>query len=187
MNWFLTGSIFILAGMLIIVSGMLYETHETYTEGEKVREGGVVMIGPIPIAFGSDVPSLEVVMVLATVLMVVPLHLCYFHGWSNTEGSFGSNYYEGARGVKSCEGMTFVEKAKIHTKYGLDTVLIKREGELRMILRNGIIIKRRRKMGGEKSNRFYAVVKDISNLLFQNGKHGEDGESHRGRDKRREG
>jgi uncharacterized protein (TIGR00304 family) len=73
MKWLLTGSVFILVGMLIIVCGTLYETHKTYGEGEKVRGGGVVMIGPIPIAFGSDVPSLKVVMILAIVLMVVAL------------------------------------------------------------------------------------------------------------------
>jgi uncharacterized protein (TIGR00304 family) len=72
MNWFLTGSVFILVGM-IIVCGTLYEMHETYREGEKARGGGMVMIGPIPIAFGSDVSSLKVVMILTIVLMVVAL------------------------------------------------------------------------------------------------------------------
>jgi uncharacterized protein (TIGR00304 family) len=67
------GSVFILIGVLIIVGGTLYETHKTYGEAEQVRGGGVVMIGPIPIAFGSDVLSLKVVMILAIVLMVVAL------------------------------------------------------------------------------------------------------------------
>jgi hypothetical protein len=38
MNWFLTGSVFILVGMLIIVCGTLYETHKTYGEAGQVRE-----------------------------------------------------------------------------------------------------------------------------------------------------
>jgi hypothetical protein len=48
---------------------MLYGIHKTYGE-EKVRGGDVVMIGPLPIAFGSDVASLKVVMILAIVLMI---------------------------------------------------------------------------------------------------------------------
>jgi uncharacterized protein (TIGR00304 family) len=78
MNWLLLGSVFILVGVLIIVCGMLYEMHETYGEGEKVRGGGVVMIGPIPIAFGSDVASLKVVMILAIVLMISTLIFMLF-------------------------------------------------------------------------------------------------------------
>ena len=73
MNWFLVGYVFILIGVLIIMGGMLYGIHKTYGEGEKVRGGGVVMIGPIPIAFGSDVASLKGVMILAIVLMIVAL------------------------------------------------------------------------------------------------------------------
>jgi uncharacterized protein (TIGR00304 family) len=52
---------------------MLYGIHKAYGEGEKVRGGGVVMIGLIPIVFGSDVSSLKVVMILAIVLMIITL------------------------------------------------------------------------------------------------------------------
>ena len=36
-----------------------------------VRGGGIVMIGPIPIIFGTDVGALKLVMILAIVLMVI--------------------------------------------------------------------------------------------------------------------
>ncbi|VUT25130.1 MAG: hypothetical protein MASP_00848 [Candidatus Methanolliviera sp. GoM_asphalt] len=36
------------------------------------------MLGPIPIAFGSDVPSLKVVMIVAIVLMIVALMFMLF-------------------------------------------------------------------------------------------------------------
>ena len=65
MNWFLVGSAFILVGVLIIVSGTLYGIHKTYGEEGQVRRAGVVMIGPIPIVFGSDVASLKVVIIMA--------------------------------------------------------------------------------------------------------------------------
>ena len=56
---------------------MAYQTWKTgFGDGvEKpetgVRGGGVIMIGPIPIIFGSDVAALKIVMILAVVLMVI--------------------------------------------------------------------------------------------------------------------
>lgn len=39
----------------------------------KVSGGGVVLLGPFPIVFGSDVKALKVVIALALILMVVAL------------------------------------------------------------------------------------------------------------------
>ena len=55
---------------------MVYQTWKTGGDGmEKsetgVRGGGVIMIGPLPIIFGSDVAALKLVMILAIVLMVI--------------------------------------------------------------------------------------------------------------------
>ncbi len=36
-----------------------------------VRGGGVIMIGPIPIIFGTDIAVLKLVMILAIVLMII--------------------------------------------------------------------------------------------------------------------
>jgi len=36
-----------------------------------VRGGGVIMIGPIPIIFGTDVGALKIVVILVIVLMVI--------------------------------------------------------------------------------------------------------------------
>ncbi|MDG6985607.1 MAG: DUF131 domain-containing protein [Nitrososphaerota archaeon] len=47
-------------------------------DGVKVRGGGVVMIGPIPIIFGSDTRWASVAIVLAIVLML----LVFFMGWA---------------------------------------------------------------------------------------------------------
>lgn len=67
-------------GILVILAGMLSMAYQTWKTGfgdgvEKpetgVRGGGVIMIGPIPIIFGSDVAALKIVMILAVVLMVI--------------------------------------------------------------------------------------------------------------------
>ncbi|MCS3923407.1 TIGR00304 family membrane protein [Methanosalsum natronophilum] len=42
-----------------------------------VRGGGVVMIGPIPIIFGSDNQSAKVMMILAIILMLIALAIMY--------------------------------------------------------------------------------------------------------------
>ncbi len=61
---------------------MVYQTWKTGGDGmEKpetgVRGAGVIMIGPVPIIFGSDVTALKPVMILAVVLMVIAVILFF--------------------------------------------------------------------------------------------------------------
>jgi len=73
------GFLLVFIGILVILAGMLSMVYQTWKTGgdgvEKpetgVRGGGVIMIGPIPIIFGSDVAALKPVMILAVVLMVI--------------------------------------------------------------------------------------------------------------------
>ena len=74
------GFLLVFIGILVILAGMLSMAYQTWKTGfgdgvEKpetgVRGGGVIMIGPIPIIFGSDVAALKIVMILAVVLMVI--------------------------------------------------------------------------------------------------------------------
>jgi uncharacterized protein (TIGR00304 family) len=65
----------ILVGFLVVFLATVM-SGEPSEEGErrtKVRGGGVVMIGPIPIVFGSDGKWASIAMVLAIVLIVVVL------------------------------------------------------------------------------------------------------------------
>ena len=77
------GFILVLAGVLLITIGMLSMAYHTICrsgagEGETtVRGGGVIMIGPIPIIFGTDVGALKVVMILALLLMIVAVILLF--------------------------------------------------------------------------------------------------------------
>jgi uncharacterized protein (TIGR00304 family) len=47
--------------------------------GPRVRGGGVIMIGPIPIIFGSDKDSAKTLVILAIILMLISL--LFFRGF----------------------------------------------------------------------------------------------------------
>ena len=65
------GILFVFAGLAIIFVAMLLSSKPS--TGERVRGGGVVMIGPIPLVFGSDMKWASVAIVLALVLILVTL------------------------------------------------------------------------------------------------------------------
>ncbi len=66
------GLILILAGVLAIVAGTMASSRD----GERrVRGGGVLLLGPIPIAFGSDAKWTSIAILLAIVLVAVTLLL----------------------------------------------------------------------------------------------------------------
>ncbi len=81
------GLLLVFIGVLVILAGMVsmaYQAWKTGTGGmEKpeagVRGGGVIMIGPIPIIFGTDVAALKIVMILAIVLMAIAVILFFLH------------------------------------------------------------------------------------------------------------
>ena len=68
----LAGLLLALVGMGIMVASIA--SHSGGSGGE-VKGGGVVMIGPIPIVFGSDAKWASIAMILAMVLIVVSLIL----------------------------------------------------------------------------------------------------------------
>jgi uncharacterized protein (TIGR00304 family) len=79
------GFLLVFIGILVILAGMLSMAYQTWKTGGDgmgkpetgVRGGGVIMIGPIPIIFGSDVVALKPVMILAVVLMVMGVILFF--------------------------------------------------------------------------------------------------------------
>lgn len=66
------GAVLIILGMLVIFAGMVKDAVST-KEGSRgeIRGGGVIMIGPVPIIFGTDRESAAAVIVLALLLVVV--------------------------------------------------------------------------------------------------------------------
>ncbi len=68
----------IFVGLLLVIAGfgvVILSTLGQRQKGSEVRGGGVVIIGPIPIIFGSDAKWTSVAIVLAIVLVVVSLLL----------------------------------------------------------------------------------------------------------------
>jgi len=62
-------------GFLLLISGslgsMFKNSGEQESRGADVKGGGIIMIGPIPIVFGSDKSSVHTLLILAIVLMVL--------------------------------------------------------------------------------------------------------------------
>ncbi len=62
------GLVLVLAGFGIIAVSLLSEAKKS---GAEIKGGGVVMIGPIPIIFGSDAKWASIAIVLAIVLLLI--------------------------------------------------------------------------------------------------------------------
>jgi len=71
-DFVLAGFLLVLVGFEVVVISMLSEGRK---EGSKVKGGGVVMIGPVPIIFGSDMKWASFAIVLAIILIVLTLVL----------------------------------------------------------------------------------------------------------------
>ncbi|HXW94800.1 MAG TPA: DUF131 domain-containing protein [Nitrososphaerales archaeon] len=68
----LAGVLLVLVGFGVILVAMLSQARK---EGVEVKGGGVIMIGPVPIIFGSDMKWASVAIVLTIVLIVLTVVL----------------------------------------------------------------------------------------------------------------
>ena len=68
-----------LVGMLLIIAGFVVVAFSLFTSSERTKSkfkgAGVVMIGPIPIVFGSDAKWVGIIIGLVIVLMILSLAL----------------------------------------------------------------------------------------------------------------
>ena len=62
-----------LAGFALAIVAIFVTILKSARGTGKVRGGGVVMIGPVPIVFGTDKESARILILLAIVLMIVLL------------------------------------------------------------------------------------------------------------------
>lgn len=72
----LLGTAIIIAGIVVVLFATISSSGTKSDETEKrteVRGGGVIMIGPIPIIFGSDPKWAVIAILLAIVLVVLAL------------------------------------------------------------------------------------------------------------------
>lgn len=78
------GIIIVLAGFVIVfLAAILAGRSQAEKEPERrtsIRGGGVVLIGPIPIIFGSDAKWATVAIVLAIILVLITLFMTFYGG-----------------------------------------------------------------------------------------------------------
>lgn len=73
------GFIVIFIGMILIFVGMLSEI--TKAKGE-VKGGGIILIGPFPIIFGTDKESVKGIILLTMALIIFVFALLFLTRWS---------------------------------------------------------------------------------------------------------
>ncbi|MFP3162987.1 TIGR00304 family membrane protein [Acidianus sp.] len=91
------GILLIMLGFLIVFLGILYEAFKPREEGEEkeTQAGGIILIGPIPIIFGSS-KKIEKWMLIIALVIVVIMALLYLYEASGLHGinySLYSNYH----------------------------------------------------------------------------------------------
>ncbi len=78
------GIVVILAGILVLFLATFFgarlKEREDGKEKTEVRGGGVLLIGPIPIIFGSDAKWASIAVVLAIILVLLSLFLAFYGG-----------------------------------------------------------------------------------------------------------
>jgi len=74
---FAAGFALILVGLSIIIVAVLLLSVRSAGKG-KVRGGGAVIIGPIPIIFGTDRKSLKTVVLLALTILLLIVMIIYY-------------------------------------------------------------------------------------------------------------
>ena len=74
------GIALIVVGIIVIVAAIILASVGGAKKG-KVRGAGVIMIGPIPIIFGTDKKSVKTVLALALALTIVALIIIIINYW----------------------------------------------------------------------------------------------------------
>jgi uncharacterized protein (TIGR00304 family) len=72
------GAVLIVVGIIIIVVAIIFESTRG---GGKVKGAGVIMIGPVPIIFGTDKKSVKTVLVLALALTIAVIIAMIIFYW----------------------------------------------------------------------------------------------------------
>ncbi len=77
---YVLGLALVFVGIIVVVAAVILLSSRSMGKG-KVRGGGAVIIGPIPIIFGTDKKSLTIVVLLSLVLTIVLLVFMILNYW----------------------------------------------------------------------------------------------------------
>ncbi len=75
------GIALVIVGVVVIVAAIIRASTGSSKEEGRVRGAGVIMIGPIPIIFGTDKKSVKTVLALALGLSIVMLIILLVYYW----------------------------------------------------------------------------------------------------------
>jgi uncharacterized protein (TIGR00304 family) len=80
---YLLGFALVVVGLLVVVVSLIFMSRRRSPSERKtdVRGAGVIMIGPIPIIFGTDKKSVKEVLLLALALTVVVFIITVVYYW----------------------------------------------------------------------------------------------------------
>ncbi|HSQ49201.1 MAG TPA: DUF131 domain-containing protein [Candidatus Deferrimicrobiaceae bacterium] len=80
---YLFGFVLVVVGLLVVAVSLIFASRRRSPSGGKadVRGAGVLMIGPIPIIFGTDKRSVKEAIVLALAITIVVLILTVVYYW----------------------------------------------------------------------------------------------------------
>jgi uncharacterized protein (TIGR00304 family) len=78
--FYAVGTALVVVGIIVIVAAIVLVVMGSAKKG-KMRGAGVIMIGPIPIIFGTDKKSVKAVVALALALTVVVLIIIVLNYW----------------------------------------------------------------------------------------------------------
>jgi uncharacterized protein (TIGR00304 family) len=67
------GIVLVVAGIGVILLAIILASRGAKKEGEKVQGAGVILIGPIPIVFGTDKKSVKTVLALTLAIIILVL------------------------------------------------------------------------------------------------------------------
>jgi uncharacterized protein (TIGR00304 family) len=78
--FFSLGFVLMLAGIIVIVASIILASKGSAKKG-RVRGAGIIMIGPIPIIFGTDKKSVKAVLTLVLALTIIALIIILINYW----------------------------------------------------------------------------------------------------------
>jgi len=74
------GSLLIVIGVIVIVAAIILAFKVSAKKG-RVRGAGIIMIGPIPIIFGTDKKSVKTFLTMALALAIIALIIIILNYW----------------------------------------------------------------------------------------------------------
>jgi uncharacterized protein (TIGR00304 family) len=74
------GFVLIVSGIVVIVTAIILVSKSNTKKG-RIRGAGIIMVGPIPIIFGTDKKSVKTVLTLTLTLIIIALIIIVLNYW----------------------------------------------------------------------------------------------------------